>query len=301
MFKGPITDPNSNSAGYVDAYPSKEKSQEEYRIVMLGGSTVVLGNPSIPTLLTEEFHSNGYLNVNVYNFGVTSAVSSQELMTIVTEVIDLSPDLIIQYDGVNDIYHPLYYDPRPGYTYDFMAYETSPLLYPKSFSALKYVIYKSYVIRFIAERLFPSQYMNQFLPLQKLRKEVNYGTDVWRKQIVNTYTANIQTANIISQAFGSEYIAILQPNIYTKKILSSTETQLISQDDVSYFTKAQQEIVENMIQSEYKNIHFLDLTTIFDSIDETVYIDAMHILQNKQSIIAKAIYDYIITVLQVPK
>lgn len=301
MFKGSNTYFDHNEGGYRGPYPSKIKPDNEYRIIVLGGSTVYIGDPTITQLLQEEFHTNGYTNVQVYNFGVISDVSSQELMTIVTEIAQLHPDLIVQYDGANDLYHPLFYDPRPGYPFDFMAYEMSPLLYPKKFPALKFLIYQNSFIRYIAERLFPNQYINQFLPLNTLRDSVGFGSDEWRQQIVDTYVANIDKANKIAHAFGSQYVAIFQPTIYTKKTLSSEELQVILQADIVYFTKATNQVLEKISDGGYNDVHFTDLTKMFETTDTTVFSDVMHVFQENQPTISHAIYQSILSTITIPR
>jgi len=300
MFKGLPFFADHNEGGYRGPYPSKNKPSDEYRIFLLGGSTVYIGDPLLSTLLTEEFHKHGYTHVQVYNFGVISTVSSQELMTIVTTFFDLKPDLIIQYDGANDLYHPLYYDPRPGYPYDFMVYEMSPLLYPEKMSALKFLIYKNPFIRFIAERYFPNYYMNQFLPLASVRNDVGYASEKWKQSIIDSYISNIRKAQIISHSFGSEYISILQPMIYDKKYLTDEEKPLVMQTEIPYFHDMKDRIVETMSKDSYKDIHFVNLADYVDSIQETMFIDVMHIYQEKYPFITQIIYEAILQEVSIP-
>ncbi len=293
MFKGLPHVRDHNEGGYRGKYPSKNKPKNEYRVILLGGSSVYLGDPTVTELLEENFQKNGYINVRVYNFGVISNSSSQELMTIVKEVSELQPDLIIQYNGANDLYHPLYYDPRPGYPYDFLVYEASPLLYPKKLSAIKFFFYKNSLVRFIGERLFPTYYMNQLLPLNTLRREAGYGTDTWKEQIADIYVSNIVKAQKISMAFGGEYIAIFQPTVYEKKHITDEEAPIFVPSETTYFREIKKKIFQRVTLPTYQDVHFVDLSLYFDSVESTMFSDVMHVYQDSQPFIAEAIYNSI--------
>jgi len=289
-----------NEGGYRGMYPSKNKPRNEYRVILLGGSSVYIGDPTVAELLTEVFQKNGYSNVRVYNFGVISNNSSQELMTIVTEISELQPDLIIQYDGANDLYHPLYYDPRPGYPYDYLVYETSPLLYPKKLSAVKFLFYKNPLVRFIGERFFPNYYINQFLPLNQLRQEAGYGSDLWKERIADTYVSNIMKAQKVSEAFGSEYIAIFQPTVYLKKHVTEEEQPILQPSETVYFNEVKMKILKKVSSSFNQNIPFIDLDPYFDAVEDTMFMDVMHVYQEKQLLIAQTIYNSIIHKVSIP-
>lgn len=92
--------------------PQMPKTREEYRVFFLGGSTVYVGKPPIADLVQRLFHEHGIKNVKVYNFGVVSSVSGMELARIVFELSDLAPDLIVMYNGGNDILQPWSWDRR---------------------------------------------------------------------------------------------------------------------------------------------------------------------------------------------
>ena len=93
---------------------------------MLGGSTIVTGGlleDTVPAAIEAHLQLNGLPQARVYNFGVVSFVSGQELSLLVHRLIDLKPDLVITYDGGNDIFESWFYDPRPGYPFNFVVWE----------------------------------------------------------------------------------------------------------------------------------------------------------------------------------
>ena len=97
-----------NALGFRGAEIPVEKSENTYRIVAVGGSTtysvdVMDYRDSYPHLLNEYLYEHGYDHVEVINAGVSAYTSYHNLMNIEFRVLPLEPDLIIIYQGVNDI------------------------------------------------------------------------------------------------------------------------------------------------------------------------------------------------------
>jgi len=198
------TEEKLNRLGYRGKAPAAEKAEGEYRIFVLGGSTVFNGEPSISELLEKEFHDGGFEKVNVFNFGVVSSVSGQEVARIVYEISDHEPDLVIMYNGGNDIWQPLTYDPRPGYPFNFLAYEKNPLLESKveDYPQTAMFLYGSNLMR----KYLKGYFEDNFIQLEQIREEVGYGTDQWREDVAGEYVRNVTRAGKVSGAFGAEFV-----------------------------------------------------------------------------------------------
>jgi len=97
---------NFNSDGFRGEEFSKEKSSNTYRIFMVGGSTMlgaeVDNNSTIPSILQKMFDSHN-LEVEIINAGISGGNSITELTLIESKLVNYNPDLIIMYDGWNDI------------------------------------------------------------------------------------------------------------------------------------------------------------------------------------------------------
>jgi lysophospholipase L1-like esterase len=82
---------------------------DAYTIYMFGGSTLWgTGAPdsgTIPSLLAQQY-TNAGRKVCVRNYGETAWVSTQEVIELLLELkhAERKPDLVIFYDGVNDVY-----------------------------------------------------------------------------------------------------------------------------------------------------------------------------------------------------
>ena len=99
-----------NSLGYRNDEFPLEKPAGVYRIVALGGSSTydvsiednaATFTAQLEKLLKEDY---GYDNVQVINAGVPGYNSWEILANLEFRVLDLHPDLVIIYEGVNDVH-----------------------------------------------------------------------------------------------------------------------------------------------------------------------------------------------------
>ena len=92
------------------------KMPHDYRIFVIGGSTVFGSgvaddNQTIPYELNKLFGKK-FNNVEVINAGISSISSFEELFHFKEKILQLDPDLVIIYDGVNDIHSKKTTDPE---------------------------------------------------------------------------------------------------------------------------------------------------------------------------------------------
>ena len=118
------------------------KPQDVYRIACLGGSTTYCNKvedpeESYPFVLQQILQQRGYA-VEVVNGGCPGYSSLQSLINLQIRVLDLAPDLVVVYHGVNDVHPRLVWPPSayrrdqsghilPG-TLDHSVWEHSTLL-----------------------------------------------------------------------------------------------------------------------------------------------------------------------------
>lgn len=116
-----------NSLGFRGTEFSAAKSPGTYRIVALGGSTTygtqLTDEETYPALLERELRRQ--LNsdrIEVINAGLVSATSAESVTRFLFRVIGLQPDLVIFYEGYNDL-PPRMFD---GYADDYYHFRKSP-------------------------------------------------------------------------------------------------------------------------------------------------------------------------------
>ena len=99
-----------NSLGYRNEEFPLEKPSDVFRIVALGGSSTydvsIKDNDDTFTAQLEELlkEDYGYQDVQVINAGVSGYNSWEILVNLEFRVLDLDPDLVIIYEGTNDVH-----------------------------------------------------------------------------------------------------------------------------------------------------------------------------------------------------
>lgn len=99
-----------NSLGYRNDEFSVEKQNGVFRIVALGGSSTydvsIEDNAAIFTAQLERVlrEDYGYQDVQIINAGVPGYNSWEILVNLEFRVLDLDPDLVIIYEGTNDVH-----------------------------------------------------------------------------------------------------------------------------------------------------------------------------------------------------
>ena len=97
-----------NSHGFRGPEISKDKPSNTFRVFVVGGSTTygsgVNDANTIPSLLQKKLDEKNYdQTIEIINAGFSGAKSMEEIKLIKEKLLNFAPDLIIVYDGYNDI------------------------------------------------------------------------------------------------------------------------------------------------------------------------------------------------------
>lgn len=100
--------PEHNALGYRGPEITLPKPEGVFRIVALGGSTTystaTSAEESYPAQLQRTLREEyGYPNVEVINGGIPGYTSWDTLVNYLLRVVELQPDMLIIYDGINDV------------------------------------------------------------------------------------------------------------------------------------------------------------------------------------------------------
>lgn len=201
-----------DSWGFRNAIdPSAQTPLGACKVFVVGGSTVFHGSTpetTIPGTLQSLFRATGRKDVIVYNCGSVSHVSGQELSLLVHRLSDARPDLVIIYDGGNDLYQTAWFDPRPGYP--FNHYQVESVL-----SALR--------LNTQADGHTVVQLENFSMNLNAYRTAAGYGTPEWQKASRDIYLNNLRKMSAFGSAMGIRMAFFLQPLLFTKTDLNEQE------------------------------------------------------------------------------
>ena len=99
---------NFNSEGLYGKEFSKEKENNVYRVFVVGGSTIIGGqttdNTTISNILQKLFDSqNIEFDIEVINAGTSGGNTISELNLIKSKLVNYEPDLIIMHDGWSNL------------------------------------------------------------------------------------------------------------------------------------------------------------------------------------------------------
>lgn len=298
-FKGSSRSGKHNALGYGGKVPEPKK-QGEYRIIFLGGSTVRFGEPAIPERVEQLFHADNFQEVQVFNFGVSGSNTGMELARLVFEALAYQPDVIVSYSGGNDILLPLSADPRPGYPFNFIVKEYNPLL-DKDYPLVPLTAYGSYLLRVLGHEYF----LEKFTRTEALRHSTGWATQAWREQIADVYIHNVETSARIAKAFDSAFVAFLQPTLMTKKNLTQLERHVLdmamkNSERKFGLTSADwylhDEFIRSRINEQFSaprkpEFHFVDMSSVFDGVEPSVYLDYIHTEQHAKDLVAQGIFE----------
>jgi hypothetical protein len=203
-----------NSRGFLSPELNARKAPDEYRLAMLGGSVVFTGPTmalALPAQLAAALREANLpalrdRRITYVNAGLPSGVSGQELAQLVYHVLPMNPDLLVVFDGFNDLFLPLQgYDCRPGYPYDYIVEE-----------------YRYY--RFLGERSWSSTFLSLFDPAllagRPRRVTQTYyqalkvrrpGRQRLMAQTLDAYLTNLRRIVRIARAYGMKVAVFLQP------------------------------------------------------------------------------------------
>ena len=279
---------NINNEGFRGDEINISKIDNDYRIIIIGGSTVFGSGVSndeqtIPYELNKIFDKK-YINVEVINAGISSITSFEELHHFKEKLIHLKPDLMIFYDGSNDVEYKKTSDPEILKTdanelqiKDIQKYLRTPV-----------VIYRhvlSPIIHPQTENVMNGNNLSDTANSNSYNFEIsNAITSLWYEHI--TEFCEISNNEQIKS------VVIIQPTLnQNKKPLSEYEKSIYEK---SNHTKKTFNLLIQKSNSLTNCSKVYDFTNIFENISTGVYIDSVHVNNQGNKIIAEKIYEKIL-------
>lgn len=259
-FLGYSRSVDKNGFKVMGSYNEKYKS-----IICLGGSTTdyaMFGIKSWPEFLFELFQDNN-VHLNILNGGVGGYTSSQELLKLIRDGLELSPSLVISYSGINDFMEKT---PVLGHKY---LYEIWDMMKPV-----------------VTESGIKARGMHH----ETLT--VSYGTKSNLNVAEYWYRNEIMMCNIC-RGLNIPFLGILQPTILSKGIdtRSLFEQRMRQTFATNGYTTEQIKKARQLVNEGCER-NIVDFTSLFDQY-ENVFADACHVFEQGNKIIAEAIFQTI--------
>ena len=272
------------------------KNSSTYRIVSVGGSTTfgtgVLDNETYPYYLEKYFHENDLKNIEVINAGLGGIWSFQEVQLISYKIKELKPDLIIVYDGWNDVIASQLEEEIESNDNELIKIKEDRFIYTGN--ELSHFLKNFHLLKTINRII---TYENDLLQYQN-RTISTYDYSDSEQKSIEWYQRWSKTCNELKEE--TKIIVILQPmaGSGTKKLTPTESISATRYDNKNiliqfdkYFEKM--EDLETHCESTY------DFRKIFDNETSKIFIDNGHVNAKGNEIIAEKIYQKILpTVLE---
>jgi hypothetical protein len=264
--------------------PQSEMVSDSSRLVVfLGGSAMWGTGSDDKNTIPSQFSvlANGkYRSLNMAESGYNAF---QGFLFLKIKTIEgLKPDVIICYDGVNEI------DALDPSVNPFShARENQIKKVMKGQDRNEVLSFRHFFIRPIQE------FMSKFIMKLKPADEQSLKPDAERIRLVATgLLESWRSTKDLADKSGAAFIAVLQPNIFLgnprRDYLNFDETQKVR------YLALYSEIFRLLKDPVFSDLstHILDLTSAFDG-NDYIYIDEMHVSPNGNKIIADKILDHI--------
>ena len=276
---------NINSFGFRGPEISMEKPADTFRIFVVGGSTTfgsaaTSDDNTVPGYLQKKFDMIDLgLNVEVINAGTVGAYSKTEAPFVKDVLFDFDPDLIIVFDGWNDVWisYTSHIDERgvEGQLYDIVRDLHDIMPYYKT----------PFVIRDIAMK--NKNTFSGTWDETNLDKKISLWKERWDEVCISAERKNIKTFVMIQPILGTGDRIITE---FEKPNLSADEDFII----VPIALQKYADVLPELTNCTYK----ADLTHIFDNHKQTIFFDLGHVGDEGNMIIAEEIYKLVLPVIQ---
>ena len=255
-----------NKFGFIGPNLNQAKS-DDFTIAFFGGSTGYRGNPNLPIMIEKILKENNFKNGKVFisNFSVEASNHNQHLHMLTEFVLTNKVDLVIFYGGWNETVCHLYYDPRPGYHFNFFYTHDVP-------HWKKFLVENSKIFMSLQHKIVNREKFNQNTRTRLSEK--------WNKDIVENYIGTLNKANLV--------VNILEPNVEQR----SNFIAFYQPFDLTQSPEIMP--VHDEIKEKSRSLPWLhDINDVLLE-TENSYFDLIHIQQHARELVAEAISNLII-------
>jgi len=285
---------NINSHGFRGPEITLEKPENTYRIFVVGGSTTfgsgaTSDKSTIPGFLQTQFDNLTLdFDVEVINAGVENNWSEPEVSLIKNKILKFQPDLLIIYDGFNDItQHSNFQFSNTLFDNQFSENLSTNKIFSSTYETLRdsLFFYKTPVA------LMHFLMMIDSIELQENdqqfdESELNLLVTDWKTrwtEICKLSTDNNFDVIISLQPIPGSGIRELTEYEYEKSTFWQERGIVVAYEEYG-------NALNNLTSVCSKSI---DLRNVFDDISESVYFDHVHVGDDGNKIISQKIFDEI--------
>lgn len=264
-------------------------TSDPLRVFTFGGSAMwgvgARDDFTIASCLARTLDEKG-IPCEVTNFGESGYVSTQGVIALLLQLRDGNiPDLVIFYDGVNDIYSAYQQQVAGLPQNEFHRALEFNLSQPKGYRSLR----ATFIRRMVGELSMVRLAHNLLRKVGIEAKPADSATrqdavanpavnDTLLWEVLAVYEANVRVVRVLGQAYGFEALFYWQPTVFGRERPTPFE-QKVQQGIVALqpYCETMYKLVQ---QDDFCRAHdglFHDMTGIFSQVQQPIFIDWCHI------------------------
>jgi lysophospholipase L1-like esterase len=296
------------AAGYRIARP---RPAGQLRIAVLGGSAVQMGSTwedtlpgSLRAVLRKAMPGR---DIEVINGGIVSAVSRQSVAELVFTVAPYQPDMVILYDGYNDLFLPITYESRPNYPYNSQTMDDAWNAWrdERQDSLWRVLLSRSYVFSLFS-RAAPVNTAAQaaegfYMGANALRPQQVIDNPALVREHVTAYLDNWRTVIALAAAYHYRPVCVLQPTAGLDRAWASAYIAhgfAMRKDDADrwvaafglFYQEADRQV--RALKGEYPGVHIVSMAGLYRPARSSFW-DLVHVYDEVNADIATRIYQEI--------
>jgi len=269
-------------------------------IFVFGGSTTwgvgARDESTIPSFLARKLKEKG-IECDVMNFGESGYVTTQEVIALIRQLQKGNiPDLVIFYDGVNDVYSA-YQQQLAGLPQnEFHRTQEFNLTQPGNYGTLRALFIRNAIDRLaitrfsrgLVHRLGVGGPGSGAVAYWKATDNSTAGREGLLREVLSVYEGNIRMVRVLGEAYGFETSFYWQPTVFDKEHRTAyEETQRQSVEGLQSFCQAVRGLVcQGNIAAEQEGV-FHDLSSIFAEVLQPVFLDWCHLSEWGNEVVAE--------------
>ena len=250
-----------------------QPNKTEKIVYIFGGSTIfsnqVSDSLTICSLIQKKLNKEG-IKAKVINMGVISITVEQQLKRLKLDSKIKKGDIVIFYDGVNDITERIYHGRKFGGLPKY--FEIDPIQkYLSNFSTGRFLIKIS--------KRSPKVYVEN---IEEASKE---------------YCKILNEAKSFVEDKGGIFFHFFQPNLFSQKKRFGGELEILKEATQKNFPKLAFVFEKSLpvFENSIENLSFsMNLKTSFDSLNSSPFLDFCHVNQYGNKVIAEKIWEKIL-------
>lgn len=274
--------------------PGADCQPDAYTVFVFGGSTIFgTGSPdwgTIPAYLQQGLSENSERPVCVVNFGQLGYVAAQEEIELMRQLqAGNIPDVVIFYNGVNDVYSAYLY----GTTYSVYGLESiaakvngtlpQESLWDKLVDELQENSYTYKVFKSFADTAEEESPQSEEETRHTYTKR-GLTTDGLAEEIVENVSEIHHHVLRLAELYDFEFVHVWQPILMLgNKPLAEDEIIHIETTEPTMLA-LYQAVYERMKTASLDNFYII--TDVFDGVDAFIYIDRFHLVPEGNEIVA---------------